>query len=57
MLGASQEEGLATPLCDALGDDSPLVRSAAARALLQLEDPAALTCLAAHEAREPDAGT
>src|SRR4051794_1431745 len=54
MLGAMQETEAMQPLCGALGDDSGLVKSAAAKALAQLGETSALSCLKSHE-RDGDA--
>lgn len=48
LLGASHDPMAVTPLCKGLSDASDLVRSAAARALGQLESPAGLDCLKSH---------
>jgi HEAT repeats len=48
-LGTTEAPGALGPLCAALGDPEPLVRSAVARSIPELHDLAALECLAAHE--------
>jgi hypothetical protein len=57
-LGATDAPGALGPLCAALGDPEPLVRSAVARSLPELHDLGALECLVAHAgdtAPEPQA--
>src|SRR5689334_1671972 len=44
-LGATNDESVVTPLCDALADSSDVVRQAVAAALKRLAKPAALPCL------------
>src|SRR5262249_47040064 len=56
--GAPRAPGALGPLCAALGDPEPLVRSAVARSLPELHDLGALECLVAHAgetAPEPQA--
>jgi len=45
MLGATRNTAAVEPLCTGLEDDSGLVRTAAAKALLQLEEPSSYDCL------------
>ena len=47
-LGTTEAAGALGPLCTALGDPEPLVRSAVARSLTELHDLGALDCLTAH---------
>ena len=54
-LGATADEGAVTPLCQALGDDSDVVRQAVAAALKRLAKPSALGCLKSRLSREPAA--
>ena len=57
-LGTTEAPGALGPLCAALGDPEPLVRTAVARSLPELHDLGALECLAAHagdSAPEPQA--
>jgi hypothetical protein len=57
-LGAADAPGALGPLCAALGDPEPLVRSAVARSLPEIHDLGALECLVAHAgetAPEPQA--
>lgn len=54
VLGATEDPEAVAPLCGALKDASELVRSAAAKGLAKLLEPAALGCLQAHKA-EADA--
>jgi hypothetical protein len=49
-LGATEANGARDPLCSALADPVPMVRQAAARALPELHDLSALSCLLAHGA-------
>ena len=49
-LGATEATGAQAPLCAALADPVPMVRQAAARALPELHDLAALPCLLSHPA-------
>ena len=44
-LGGTADDGAVEPLCDALSDDSEVVRQAAAAALAKLKKPSALECL------------
>jgi hypothetical protein len=54
MLGASDDGAAVTPLCAALSDGQGLVRSAAAKALGELAEPAAIDCLKKAQ-RDPEA--
>ena len=47
-LGATEAPGALGPLCAALDDPEPLVRTAVARSLPELHDLGALECLVAH---------
>jgi len=47
-LGTTEAPGALGPLCAALGDPEPLVRSAVARSLPELHDLGALECLVPH---------
>ena len=47
-LGTTEAPGALGPLCTALDDPEPLVRSAVARSLPELHDLGALDCLTAH---------
>ncbi len=54
-LGASSDEGAVTPLCQALTDESEVVRQAVAAALKRLAKPSALGCLKSRLRAEPTA--
>jgi len=54
MLGASQDPAALTPLCGGLSDASEVVRSAAARGLGELANPAGAQCLKSRQ-QEPSA--
>lgn len=54
LLGQTRSAAATPPLCEALKDVEPVVRTAAAGALGELGDDAAVACLRAHQA-EPDA--
>ncbi|MDQ3264605.1 MAG: HEAT repeat domain-containing protein [Myxococcota bacterium] len=49
MLGATKNSAAVQPLCTGLDDQSALVRNAAAKAFLQLEEPSAYDCLTRHK--------
>jgi hypothetical protein len=54
VLGESEDPEAMRPLCEALADESPDVRAAAATALEKLAEPGAVECLAARaEEQEP----
>lgn len=55
MLGATKDTAAVDPLCTGLSDSSELVRSAAAKAFLQLEDVGGYDCLKAR-AQDPSPG-
>src|SRR5687767_636534 len=49
LLGSAKEPAVVRPLCNALADQSDLVRTSVAKALAQLGEPSAIDCLRAKE--------